>query len=50
MILLTSAAISFTRTIIFQAAAVLLPLIREPDGVWAPVIVSGELATVVSAF
>ena len=46
----TSAIISFTRTVIFQVAAVLLlPLIWELDGVWASVIVSEGLSMVVSA-
>ena len=46
----TSAIISFTRTVIFQVAAVLLlPLIWELDGVWASVIVSESLSMVVSA-
>ncbi len=45
-----SAIISFTRTVIFQVAAVLLlPLIWELDGVWASVIVSEGLSMVVSA-
>ena len=46
----TSAIISFTRTVIFQVAAVLLlPLIWGLDGVWASVIVSEGLSMVVSA-
>ncbi len=45
----TSAVISFTRTVIFQVAAVLLlPLIFDLDGVWASVIVSEGLAMIVS--
>ena len=47
---LNSAVISFTRTVIFQVAAVLLlPLIWDLDGVWASVIVSEGLAMLVSA-
>ena len=47
---MTSAIISFTRTVIFQVAAVLLlPLIWGLDGVWASVIVSEGLSMVVSA-
>ena len=46
----TSAIISFTRTVIFQVAAVLLlPLIWGLGGVWASVIVSEGLSMVVSA-
>ena len=38
---LTSAAISFLRTLVFQIAAVmLLPLIWELDGIWASVVVA----------
>lgn len=46
---LTSAIISFLRTLVFQVAAVLvLPLIWGVDGIWASVIVSEFLAVVVS--
>ena len=38
---LTSAAISFLRTMVFQIAAVmLLPLIWDLDGIWASVVVA----------
>ena len=46
---LTSALISFLRTLIFQAAAVmLLPLIWDIDGVWASIIVAEFMAVVFS--
>ena len=46
----TSALISFARTLVFEAAAVLvLPLIFDTDGVWAAVIVAEALALVLSA-
>lgn len=44
-----SAFISFLRTLVFQIAAVLLlPLLWELDGIWASVVVSELLATVVA--
>lgn len=42
---LTSAAISFLRTVVFQVAAVLLlPLIWEIDGVWVSIVVAEIMA------
>lgn len=47
---LTSALISFLRTLVFQAAAVLLlPLIWEIDGVWISIVVAEVMAAVISA-
>ncbi len=47
---LTSALISFLRTLVFQAAAVLLlPLIWEIDGVWISIVVAEVMAVVISA-
>lgn len=44
---LTSAVISFLRTLIFQAGAVfLLPLIFEADGIWASVVAAEAMAVV----
>ena len=46
---LTSALISFLRTLVFQVAAVmLLPLIWDIDGIWASVIVAEFMAAVIS--
>ena len=46
----TSALISFARTLVFEAAAVLvLPLIVGIDGVWASVIAAEALALILSA-
>ncbi len=46
---LTSAIISFLRTLIFQTAAVIiLPLIWELDGIWASIIVAELMAVVVT--
>ena len=46
---LTSALISFLRTLVFQVAAVmLLPLIWEVDGIWASIIVAEAMAVAVS--
>lgn len=46
---LTSALISFLRTLVFQIAAVLLlPLVWEIDGVWASIIVAEGMAVVLS--
>ena len=45
---LTSAVISFMRTLVFQIAAVLiLPLIFDIDGIWYSVVVAEFLATIV---
>ena len=45
---LTSAAISFLRTVVFQVAAVLLlPLIWDIDGIWASLVVAEIMATAV---
>lgn len=47
---MTSAVISFMRTVVFQVAAVLLlPLIWGLDGIWISVVVAEMLAVVVSA-
>lgn len=47
---LTSALISFGRTLMFQAASVLLlPLIFDVDGIWAAVILAEGLALILSA-
>ncbi len=47
---LTSALISFLRTLVFEVAAVLLlPLIWEIDGVWISIIVAEVMAVVISA-
>lgn len=47
---LTSALISFLRTLIFQVAAVLLlPLIWEIDGVWISIVVAEVMAAAISA-
>lgn len=44
---LTSALVSFLRTLVFQVAAVLiLPLIWEVDGIWASIIVAELMAMV----
>ncbi len=46
---LTSAIISFLRTLVFQIAAVmLLPLIWELDGIWISIIVAEAMAVLVS--
>ena len=46
----TSALISFARTLVFEAAAVLvLPLVAGIDGVWASVIAAEALALILSA-
>ena len=48
---LTSALISFLRTLVFQIAAVLLlPLIWEIDGVWISIVVAEVMAAAISAF
>lgn len=47
---LTSALISFLRTLVFQIAAVLLlPLIWEIDGVWISIVVAEVMAAAISA-
>ncbi len=47
---LTSALISFLRTLVFQVAAILLlPLIWEIDGVWISIVVAEIMAVVISA-
>lgn len=47
---LTSALISFGRTLMFQVASVLLlPLIFDVDGIWAAVILAEGLALILSA-
>ncbi len=46
---LTSALISFLRTVVFQTAAVLiLPLIWEIDGVWISIVVAEAMAVAIS--
>ena len=46
---LTSAVISFLRTIIFQVAAVLLlPLIWELDGIWISIVVAEVIAVIIT--
>lgn len=46
---LTSALISFLRTLVFQVAAVLiLPLIFELDGIWASVVIAEVFAVLLS--
>ena len=46
----TSAIISFLRTIVFQVAAViLLPLVWGIDGVWVSIVVAEVMAVVFSA-
>lgn len=48
---LTSALISFLRTLVFQIAAVLLlPLIWKIDGVWISIVVAEVMAAAISAF
>lgn len=48
---LTSALISFLRTLVFQIAAfLLLPLIWEIDGVWISIVVAEVMAAAISAF
>lgn len=47
---LTSAVISFLRTLVFQIAAVLLlPLLWGIDGIWASILVAEAMAVVLSA-
>ena len=47
---LVSAAISFLRTLVFQAAAVLIfPLIWEVDGIWLSIVAAEALAVAVTA-
>ena len=46
----TSAIISFLRTLVFQIAAVLLlPLVYEIDGIWYSIIVAEFMAMALSA-
>ena len=46
---LTSAAISFLRTLVFQTAAVLiLPLIWNVDGIWLSIVVAEVMAVIVT--
>lgn len=48
---LTSALISFLRTLVFQIAAVLLlPLIWEINGVWISIVVAEVMAVAISAW
>ena len=48
---LTSAVISFLRTLVFQVAAVLLlPLIWDIDGVWLSIVVAEAMAVIVNVF
>lgn len=48
---LTSAMISFFRTLVFQVAAVLLlPIFWEIDGIWASIVVAEVMAVLFSAF
>lgn len=48
---LTSALISFLRTLVFQVAAVLLlPLIWEIDGIWLSLVVAEFMAALISFF
>jgi putative MATE family efflux protein len=47
----TSAIISFLRTLVFQTASVmLLPLVLDIDGIWYSVVVAELMAIVISAF
>lgn len=47
---LVSAAISFLRTLVFQAAAVLVfPLVWEVDGIWLSIVAAEALAAAVTA-
>ena len=47
---LTSAVISFLRTIVFQVVAVLaLPLIWKLDGIWASVVIAEVMAVIITA-
>lgn len=47
---LTSALISFLRTLVFQVASVLLlPLIWEIDGVWISIVAAEAMAVIISA-
>ncbi|MFR5780377.1 MAG: hypothetical protein ACLUEK_00265 [Oscillospiraceae bacterium] len=47
---LTSAAISFLRTLVFQVAAVLLlPTIWDIDGIWMSIVVAEFMAVVLTA-
>lgn len=46
---LTSALISFLRTLVFQTAAALLPLLFGIDGVWFSIVVAEVMATLLTA-
>lgn len=47
----TSAAISFLRTLLFQIAAVLIfPLLWGVDGIWISVVAAEVMAVIVTAF
>lgn len=46
---LTSALISFLRTLVFQVAAVLLPLIWQLDGIWLSIVGAEAMALIVTA-
>ena len=47
----TSAIISFLRTLVFQSASVmLLPLVLDIDGIWYSVVVAELMAIAMSAF
>ena len=47
---LTSAVISFLRTLVFQVIAVILiPLVLDIDGIWLSIVISEMMAVVVSA-
>lgn len=48
---LTSAAISFLRTLVFQIAAVmLLPLVWKVDGIWLSIVAAEVMAVIVTVF
>ena len=48
---LTSALISFLRTLVFQIASVLLlPMIWGTEGIWASILVAEFMSVVISAF
>ena len=47
---LTSAVISFLRTLVFQVIAVILiPLVLDIDGIWLSIVIAEMMAVVVSA-
>ena len=45
----TSAIISFVRTLVFQVSAVLLPLVWGIDGVWISIVVAEVMAVIITA-